>query len=101
MTKGFLGDVCFNGKLLKNHIINIDANGRVANITPFLNESEGIILCDSPIIIIAQDVIINSSVTCELKNCFERSNSISDFLKSKTYIKYSTNCYTNSQFVIL
>lgn len=101
MIKGYLGDVCFNGKLHKNHIVNIDSNCRIINIEPFTHECEGIILCDDIIIIISADIIIDSSVIDELRECLDKSNSVSDFLKSKTYIKYSTNCFTNSQFVIL
>lgn len=101
MIKGYLGDVCFNGKLHRNHIVNINSNGRVTNITPFTNESEGIILCDDIIIIVSADVIISSLIIHELRECLENSNSISEFLKSETYIKYNTNCFVNSQLVFL
>ncbi len=101
MIKGYLGDICFNGKLLKNYVVSINPNGRVKSIEPFSNECEGIILCDDVIIIIASNININSEIKEEIKESLKEFSSISDFLKSHTYIKYGSTDIINSQLFIL
>lgn len=88
MIKGYMGDVCFNGKLLKNHIIYIDGIRRIEKIVPFVCECEGIILCDNILLVVNEKVDNSLKKIRELKEEYNNSVSYSAFFKSSSYSKY-------------
>ncbi|MBO5721245.1 MAG: hypothetical protein J6R61_06965 [Bacteroidales bacterium] len=99
MTKGYLGDICYNGKLHKNHIIYTNAEGRVEKISPFQKECEGIILCDGYIFLIDKDISINTMIEEEIRACFKNCKTLSDFYNSEPYNKYRATYIEGAQFL--
>ena len=73
MIKGYMGDVCFNSKLLKNHIIYIDGNRRIEKIAPFISECEGVILCDNILLVVNEGVEASQENIRTLKDEYNNS----------------------------
>ena len=88
MIKGYMGDVCFNGKLLKNHIIYIDSNRRIEKIAPFICECEGVILCDDILLVVNEGVDCSQEKIRVLKEEYNNSESYSIFFESSSYLQY-------------
>ena len=101
MIKGYLADVCYNGKLLKNHIIYINSERKIEKITPFSCECEGIILCDQVIAIVKLDVVSYPQKVAQLKEEYNSSNSYSSFLKTLSYIEYGATKAEGASFIEL
>ena len=101
MIKGYLGDVCFNSRVLKNHIIYINSEGKIERIIPFRCECEGIILCDQVIAIVKPDVVSNPQKVAQLKEEYNSSNSYSSFLKTLSYIEYGATKAEGASFIEL
>ncbi|MBR4119344.1 MAG: DUF4112 domain-containing protein [Bacteroidales bacterium] len=91
MIKGYLGNVCYNGNILKNHIVRIDSNGYVADITPFKSECEGIVLSDDMLVIVNCKIEEIEKVSLELQKEFEKCKSYNEFINSEGYKKHITN----------
>ena len=96
-----MGDVCFNGKLLKNHIIYIDSNRKIESMMPFSRECEGIILCDGILLIVNTDVVNSSEQIAKLKDDYNNSESYSSFFASSSYIKYGATDIKDATFIEL
>ena len=88
MIKGYMGDVCFNGKLLKNHIIYIDGNRKIEKIAPFISECEGVILCDNILLVVNEGVEASQEKIRALKDEYNNSESYSVFFESLSYSQY-------------
>ena len=101
MIKGYLGDVCLNGKLLKNHIIYIDSEGKVKSIIPFSCECEGIILCDQVIAIVKFETVSSTQKVAKLKEEYNNSDSYSSFFKTPSYIEYGATDADGASFIEL
>lgn len=101
MIKGYLGDICFNGKLLKNHIIYIDTEEKVEKIIPFCCECEGIILCDQVIALVKPEVANSPQSLATLKEEYNSSDSYTSFFKTQSYIKYVTTEAKGASFIEL
>lgn len=101
MIKGYLGDICFNGKLLKNHIIYIDSEQNIKRIIPFSCECEGIILCDQVIAIVKPDVVSYPLKVAQLKEEYNSSNSYTSFFKTLSYIEYGATKAEGASFIEL
>ena len=91
MIKGYLGDVCYDGNILKNHIVRIDSIGYVTDITPFKNECEGIVLCDDMLVIVNCEIGEIERVSSELQAEFDKCKSYSEFINSEGYKKHTAN----------
>lgn len=101
MIKGYLGDICFNGKLLKNHIIYIDSEGKIEKIIPFSYECEGIILCDQTIAVIKSEVANSPQSIARLKENYNNSDTYYSFFKTPSYIEYRTTEAKGASFIEL
>ncbi len=101
MIKGYLGDICFNGKLLKNHIIYIDSEQNIKRIIPFSCECEGIILCDQVITLVKSDVVNSPQKVARLKEEYNSSNSYTSFFKTPSYIEYGAIETEGASFIEL
>ena len=99
MIKGYLGDVCFNGKLLKNHIVYTDSNRRVERIVPFACECEGIILCDGILFIVKEELDNSPEKITKFKEEYNHSKSYSIFFKSSSYRKYGATDIKRATFI--
>ncbi len=91
MIKGYLGDVCYDGNILKNHIVRIDSIGYVTDITPFKNECEGIVLCDDMLVIVNCEIGEIERVSSELQAEFDKCKSYSEFINSEGYKRDTAN----------
>ncbi len=99
MIKGYLGNVCYNGNILKNHIVRIDSYGYVTDITPFKNECEGIVLCDDMLVIANCEMKDIERTTLELQTAFDRCKSYSEFLNSESYKKFNSKSLSNTSII--
>lgn len=99
MIKGYLGDVCFNGKLLKNHIIYTGSDKRIEKIAPFLCESQGIILCDEVLVVIKSEIADRPQKIACLKNDYNNSKSYPSFFRTSSYLKYGATEIKGATFI--
>ena len=99
MIKGYLGDICFNGRLLKNHIIYIDSEGKIERIIPFSCECEGIILCDQALAIVKPEVVSSTQSIDKLKEDYNSSESYSSFFKTPSYIEHGATEAKGASFI--
>lgn len=101
MIKGYLGDVCFNGKLLKNHIIYTDSNRKIERVEPFSCESEGIILCDGVLLIVNENIVNSFEQITKLREDYNNSESYSSFFATSSYIMYGATDLKDATFIEL
>ena len=100
MIKGYLGNVCFNGELLKNHIIYTDSTKRIKKITPFCCESEGIILCDNILLIVKEEIVDKLQIK-GLQEVYKNCDSYISFFKTEAYSKYGATDINGATFIEL
>ena len=101
MTKGYLGDVCFNGKVLKNHIIYIDYNRNIEKIMPFECECEGVILCDNVLLVIDSKKSNTPEIVTMLQKEYRYSKSYAEFFNLPSYKQYGATEIVDATFIEL
>lgn len=99
MIKGYLGNVCYEKSLLKNHVILINEEGDIKDILPFSQECEGIILCDNLIIIAKCNKDDIESITEIIQEEFDKSKSYNDFLDSAIYKRHAASSKENAHII--
>ena len=101
MAKGYLGDVCFNGKVLKNHIIYTDSDKSVERIVPFECECEGVILCDDVLLIIDNKRCNTPQIVATLLEDYRCAKSYAEFFNSSSYRQYGATKTDGTTFIEL